>query len=353
MAYSFWQSARNLVAAGFIGISAVAAGQLYGQQPTELLSYDEVDNQSGQTQATATAFEKAGTCDLPAGCCDDNCGCVGNWLDNTQVWFGGEAYKGFGDSAQPPGPFAGFMDSFGLVTGFNTGVALGESRVRGQIGASYGAYDFKGRDTTEPDSLEQQVYLTGGFYKRSDIGCDDRISWGLVYDQFFGHQWGLLANEVSLGQVRGLLGYALSECNEVGVWGTFHVGQNVLQEPEVITPSHIRAMNQANFYLRHNFDFGGNAMVYVGTFDAADVGSWQFGFLGDAPLNDNVSLYANFNLASPGSATGPVGSNEEQWNIGLGLMYSFGGKAVADTVSGQAGLPLMPVANNGSLLITN
>lgn len=347
MRFTIWRSVRNLAAIGLIGISAQ---QACGQLPAEWMKYDGKEQaERSETPVSLASHGAVADCELPSSCCEEDC--IGNWFANTQVWLGGEAYKGFGDTTDPPGVGTGFMDSFGLVTGFNTGLALGESRVRAQVGASYGAYDFKGRDSVSTDSLEQQVYLTAGFYQRSDVENDEHISWGLVYDQFFGHQWGLFANEISLGQIRGILGYALNECNEVGVWGTFHVGKDASALD--ITPPPIRAMNQANFYLRHNFEYGANAMFYVGAFDAADVGSWQFGFLGDAPLNDSLSMYANFNLASPGSATGVVGSNEEQWNIGLGLMYTFGGKAVSDTVSGQAGLPLLPVANNGSFLITN
>ena len=94
-------------------------------------------------------------------------------------------------------------------------------------------------------------------------------------------------------------------------------------------------------------------MMYVGAFDQADVASWQFGMLNTAPLSHSVSLYGNFNYVAPGSATGRVGAAEEQWNASVGLVYYLGGKAVNSTVSGNKGMPLLPVASNGSLLITN
>jgi hypothetical protein len=296
------------------------------------------------------ATESMGTCNSCNSsnvCCDP----VGNWRDNTLVWFGADAFKSIGDSAQPPGPGAGFMNSAGVVGGFNTGFALGDSRVRGQIGATYGVYDLKGRDTVSPSSSEQQTFITAGFFKRSDVCCGDRISWGLVYDQFFGHQWGLLASEVYLSQVRGIVGYALSEWNEVGVWGTWHTNSD--HSVTGFNGAGIRAMNQFNAYWRHNYDFGASTMAYVGGVDSADLGSWQVGVLGQAPMSDTLALYTNVTFAFPGSKTGAVGSNELEWNIGGGLAYYFGGKAVSPTVSGQKGLPLLPVANNGSLLITN
>ena len=112
-------------------------------------------------------------------------------------------------------------------------------------------------------------------------------------------------------------------------------------------------MNQYNAYWRYNWDFGGQTMLYVGAHDPADIGSWLFGLLGQAPLSDRTALYGNFTYSFPSSSTGAVGSNEEEWNFGVGLVYSLGGKAASPSVSGQKGLPLLPVANNGSFLITN
>ena len=239
----------------------------------------------------------------------------------------------------------------GFSGGFNTGVRLfDDSPIRGQIGGSYGVYDLKGRDTVSPSSAEQQTFLTAGIYKRSDILDGDAISWGLVYDQFWAHQWGLRAGELYVGQVRGIAGYAINDRHEIGVWGTFHTTEDATA---TVAGPPLRAMNQYNVYWRYNWDFGGQTMVYVGGNDPADVESWVLGVLGQAPLSDNMALYGNFTYAFPRSATGVIGSNDLEWNLGVGLIYSWGKKAVSPTVSGRKGLPLLPVANNGSFLITN
>jgi hypothetical protein len=319
-------------------------GSYYSQSPNDAtyLTGDAQQSPAPEAQSACTGD----ACNCCEGCQD----CIGDWRDNTLFWFGADVYKSLGDTLIPPRASAGFMDSAGIVGGFNTGFRLGSSRVRGQLGASYGVYDFKGRDTVSVSSSEQQTFITAGFYKRSDVNDDDRISWGLVYDQFFGHQWGLFASEVYLSQVRGIAGYALSDYNEVGVWGTFHTNNDGSVTGQ---PTPIRAMNQANVYWRHNWDFGGSTMAYLGGVDRADIGNWLVGVLGQAPLSDTTSIYGNVTFAFPGSKTGIIGSNELEWNLGTGLMWSWGGKAVSPTVSGQKGLPLLPVANNGSLLITN
>jgi hypothetical protein len=94
-------------------------------------------------------------------------------------------------------------------------------------------------------------------------------------------------------------------------------------------------------------------MAYFGGFDEADIQSWQFGFTGEAPLSCNLALYGNFNYAAPSATAGPTGSGEEQFAIQFGLAYYFGGKAVSRSVTGQQGLPLLDVGNNGSFLITD
>jgi hypothetical protein len=280
-------------------------------------------------------------------CLDD----VGGWCDNTIVFLGGEAYKSLGDSAQPPGIATGFMDSAGFVGGFNTGFALlRDSPIRGQIGGSYGVYDLKGRDTISPSSAEQQTFLTAGIYKRSDVFDCDPICWGLVYDQFWAHQWGLRGGELYVGQVRAIVGYAINDCQEVGFWGAFHTNQDATA---TVAGPPVRGMNQYNIYWRSNWVFGGQTMVFVGGDDPADVGNWVFGVLGQAPLSDRVALYGNFSYAFPRASTGPIGSNDLEWNFGAGLIYSWGGKAASPNISGQRGLPLLPVANNGSFFMTN
>jgi len=272
--------------------------------------------------------------------CDNSC--LGNWRSNTIAWFGADGFKSIGDGT--------FTNNAGIVGGFNTGFALGQSSIRAQLGASYALYDLKGTGQGQSASAaEQQTFLTFGVYKRSDVGAGDRISWGAVFDQFWGHNWGFGDGEIYLTQLRGIAGYALSETNEVGVWGTIHTNN----DSSVRFQNTLRAMDQANVYWRHNFAMGAQNMLYIGGVGAADIGSWQIGSLAQAPLNDYTSLYGNVTFSFPGSRTGGLGPRELEWNIGVGLAYSFGGKAISPNVSGQKGLPLLPVANNGSLLITD
>ena len=317
----------------------------YAQAPTEK-NYLTGEEDAAKTPAPSVA----GSCDTCMW--DDCCTDFGTWRDNTVLLIGGEAFKSLGDTAPPGTLDDGWMNSAGFVGGFNTGFQLiPDSPIRGQIGASYGVYDLKGRDSAAFSSAEQQTFLTMGVSKRSDVLHGDQLSWGLVYDQLWDHQYGLFAGELYVGQVRGLIGWAIDDFNELGVWGAFRTtGDNSVSG---ITPPPARALNQYNVFWRHNYNFGGQTMLWVGGNDPADIGSWLLGTYGQAPLNDYLSLYGNFTFSFPGSATGVVGSNEELWAFGAGLVYSLGGKSFRPSVSGPQGLPLIPVANNGTFLITN
>lgn len=329
------------------------ASSIDGDVKADVSLEDALRNESG-------SFELCGydsTYEPCSHCCEP---CLGNFLDNTVVFAGADVYKSIGDRlTNINGGTGSLTSSFGGVTGFNTGFRLGDSDLRGQIGASYGVYDLRGRLRVVPEdtAVEEQGFVTAGVYKRGDmLNQTDRLSYGAVVDAFMSDNWGINANTVELGQFRGIVGYALSERFEVGGFGTAHLWHDQAAVTIAGAPSvrrEVRAANQLNAYLRGNTAAGGSLMGYVGGFDGADIQSWQFGATGEAPLSRWFSLYGNANYAVPGASAGPRGSGEEQFAIQFGLAYYFGGKAASPSVTGQKGLPLLDVANNGSFLITD
>ena len=303
-------------------------------------------------------------------CCEDSCcesgGCGGggllgnggigggalhNSLMNSVLWSGWDAVKGVGDGAIPPGGGTGFMNSSGALTGFNSGFKIRDSGIHGQVGGSVGVYDLYGRDTADVTRTESQYFLTMGVYKRSDILNGDRIAWGVVHDQFGGDNYGLRADTVYLSQFRGLVGYALSNVNEVGFWGTtqLHTDHITNGTPPVL----VHAANQGNLFWKHAWESGASTTAYTGFFDRAGTNSWSFGLIGLAPLNDRTSLYGNFAYVTPRTSAGAIAANDAIWNVGAGIQFAFGAnKGRSYNVSGPQGLPLLNVANNSSFLIT-
>ena len=302
----------------------------------------------GSSCSDSSNSNNCGTKPMKLNCSSCDCG---NWLQNTTAFSGVEAFKSSGDTEIPPGPSSGFMNSAGFVNGINTGFRLGNSKMRGQIGGSLGIYDAKGRDTTPNNSAaETQVFLTTGVFKRSDITKGDRVSWGLVYDQLWNSQYGLRSDDIYLGQFRGIVGLALNECNEVGVWGTAKTNSDATTQG---LAAQVESINQYNLFLSHNFAFGARSMFYIGTTDHSSVGSWTTGTQLVAPMGPRVSFYGNSAFMFPSSTVGNTGANEYLWAISTGLSYSFGKKSVSRNISGQTGIPLLPVANNGTFMIGN
>jgi hypothetical protein len=285
---------------------------------------------------------------------------LGNFLDNTVLFTGADIYKSIGDRiTNINGGTGALTSSYGAVSGFNTGFALGDTRLRGQVGASYGVYDWRGRIRLVPEDTdtESQVFVTAGVYKRGDMQSEnDPISYGVVFDAFAADEWGVNANDLDLGQVRGQMGYALSDTIEVGSFGSAWIWDDDAAVTVAGAPGvrrTVRAANQVNSYIRGNTHAGGSLMGYAGVFDGRDIQCWQFGATGEAPLSNWFSLYGNCNYAVPSASAGPTGSGEEQFNIQFGICYFLGGKAISPTVTGQKGLPLFDVANNSSFLITD
>ncbi len=301
----------------------------------------------GQSETAGGAIDNPGPCGT---CCNDcsasgcGCGCVGTWHDNTSAFFAGDGWNSIADDDD--------NNNFGFRLGFNSGFALGDSTLRGQFGLSYGAYDFHGRessDTPEAASIEEQIFLTGGVYKRSDVCCGDYLSYGLVYDAMITDNTGERAASIEIGQVRGVVGYALNEASEVGMWAAFRI------DNDRVAGIPYRAMDQVNFFWHYNWIYGADTTAYLGWSD--DPGMLVLGLNGQAPLSSSTALFGNvvYNLPSTGGGDARVGVddafNQETWNVTFGLVYYFGGKAVSRNVSGNAGLPLLPVADNGTFML--
>jgi hypothetical protein len=294
----------------------------------------ELGASSSDCSASSACGTSCGGSPMKLNCNDCDCG---NWLQNTTAFSGVEAFKTYGDSD--------FPNNAGFVNGLNTGFRLGDSKIRGQIGGSYGVYDLKGRGTTDRTQTDNQGFLTAGVFKRSNICAGERLSWGLVYDQLWNHQYGISADDIYLGQIRGIAGVALNQTNEVGFWGTAHT--NSFNAPL----STFRAINQYNLFWSHNFVYGARSMVYAGLADHASIGSWTTGTQLIAPMSQRVSLYGNSAFMFPSSTKGFIGSTELLWSVSCGLNFSFGCKTVSRNISGQCGMPLLQVANNGTFMI--
>jgi hypothetical protein len=331
-----------------------------GQRGVEFTAFDPAGVQksilapnpytTGAVAYTAPAATCAAAMAAPS-CDGDECCGYGSFWDNTALFFAADGWRTRADDDYP--------GNFGFRTGFNSGIGWWDSPIRLQAGASYAGYDLDGRDGdpgADPftnASVEEQFIVTLGVYKRSDICVDDPWAWGGVIDFLYDDHFGEEAEEVFLRQGRGYIGYALDEANEIGSWFAVHLNwARYISDAQGST--RVRGADQLNFFWHRNYDFGGDTWLYAGVVE--EPGEFSLGLAGQAPLSHSVALFGGFTYVIPSAPAGDpviIGQNysEAYWNVSFGIVWYPGWKAANDTVSGHAGLPLLPVADNGSFLV--
>jgi hypothetical protein len=326
---------------------------------------------SGDQTAAPTAAEKAAPaqpqsasntcCPPPCGCeqsCDpcDGCGCRMGCDQCPPVGlvgsFGLDSFKGIAD---------GGASNFGAVTTLNVGVPIPGLRDYGlgwQTGISYGVYDFDGRITgTDTARSQQQTFVTTGFFRKAN--CDQRLSFGLVYDWMCNSEWGVYGNDPMLGQWRGQIEYAVTDCNGMGLWfAKRDLGsvQRPLRDSDLTVSN--RAISQVNLFWHHKFACTcADSWLWVGIPDQGrydddgSLGNWTIGASVQVPLSQRSALYANGSYMHPSASASPDANIEAGWDVGFGVAWYFGGNARSCALNGKCWVPYMPVANNTNFLV--
>ena len=222
----------------------------------------------------------------------------------------------------------GSWQNNGIASGLNFGTRLGRfsdwTGIGFQIGGSAAAYDWAGTDyrTRNQNQAEPQGFVTYGFFRKANESR--RVSAALVQDWMINSNFGEFAQNPTLGQWRGQLGYMLSPANEVGVWGTWRLhgdahdvgGANTIWRP----------INQLNVYSHHKWSAGGpDTWIWLGVPEhdrlagGGSLGDWLVGLRGNFPLSDAASVYALVTYMHQSGAAGAVAASEDAWNFSVGL----------------------------------
>ncbi len=304
----------------------------------------------------ACGCEQCGTaCD---GCCC-HLGCEGECGGVGIVGFEGlDSFKGIADGSYP--------GNFGEVTGVNIGTPMWGLQQYGfgwQTGVSYGVYDWDGRSSTtnNPAGAQQQLFVTTGFYRKAP--CNQRLSFGLVYDWMFNDEWGEYGAHPTLGQWRFQIEYATSGENSFGLFAckrdlsaqqTFTAGP-LTPFPLPVTVTN-RTISQLDFFWHHKFCSGADSYLWYGIPDHGSLNGdgsvvdWILGVGFQVPLTDSLALYANGAYFHPSAAAGNAAAVESGYNISMGIAWYFGG-AKTHAIYGHCNDPYMPVANNSNFLV--
>lgn len=290
-----------------------------------------------------------GTCGMGwdgcGGACGDSCGscclypCPLFSLDTLQLFAGVHGFTGPANR--------GGTGSFGFHEGANWGGPMPcfPELLSVQFGVRATQSNFEGSNATSES--RNQIFLTGGIFRRVDWG----VQGGVVVD-YLSDQW---YYNTDLAQLRGEVSWVFPCQHELGFW--FSAGLSSSQSLSVFDrPAQAQATERWEptdlyaFFYRHRFD---ECVLTEGRFYAGFTGESD-GFLGadlNMPLNDSLAVSSGFAYLVPHESTG-AGPNaahvQESWNLGITLTWYPG-------CSGSRGRnycrPLFGVADNGSFMV--
>jgi hypothetical protein len=168
------------------------------------------------------------------------------------AFFGYDSWRGIQDDG---------WGNNGLHTGLNFGTRLGQfsdwTGVGFQIGGSVGVYNWNGTDfhLSHNDESTPQGFVTYGFFRKAN----EQSNWSgaVVQDWMLTSNFGIFAENPTMAQWRGQLGYAIGPWNEVGVWGTWR-GQGDTRVVNFFGPTTWRPVNQLNAYWHYKWAASGS-----------------------------------------------------------------------------------------------
>jgi hypothetical protein len=219
------------------------------------------------------------------------------------------------------------------------------AKIGAQVGAAHNISDAAVHvlDQIEGTSGRTQTFLTAGVFRRAG----GKVNWGVGYDLLFQRYY----DDFRLGQLRGEIGYAVGESNEVGVWATRAAGSD--SGVMGTTPVHLTPISQMNGFLRHTWASNARTNVWVGFANAHHNVVWVFednskddnvlvyGAELSVPLSERFSISGAANFVTP-TATGTVDAY-------LGLTF-FPGKSAIRSVR-NVFAPFTSVANNPTFAV--
>ena len=233
--------------------------------------------------------------------------------------------------------------SFGFNAGFNTGFRLPCmpcDLFDAQLGLNAVSANQAGANFTP--STRDQLFLTGGFFRRVDYG----LQGGVVVD-YRRETW---YTKTELTQLRGNLSWAYPSGDELGF--QFASSLRNVDQPATInsnsTTASLRVLDTFNFYYQHTFN------QRTGASGRANLG-WtnrKQGLIGADfwnPLGENFALSSSFVYIIPRYNTNPQGNIDETWNVGMNLIwYPMG----LTKYRGRYHRPMFNVADNGTFFTT-
>jgi hypothetical protein len=267
------------------------------------------------------------------------------------TYYGYETFRGI-----PDGGWANYGAHAGANLGFRLGNLTDATGIHAQAGANIGVFNWSGNDYRmfRQDDPQTQGIGTYGLYRRAD--AENRWSGAVVHDWMLNTTVGVFGMNPTISQLRAQLGYALSDWDEIGVWGAVGVTKDSRDVPG-FGETTWQAIDQLSAFWHHKWEYGADTLIWVGVPERSRItgdgslGDYYVGARVDAPLNDRIAGYAHVTYVHPSAHIGPSAAQEDEWSFIVGLSWYPRRDSRAPTVAGHPWQPLMPVATNGLFLV--
>ncbi len=269
-----------------------------------------------------------------------------NWC-RFELFAGVNGFTGpanYANTAATPSEFRNGSSSFGFYEGFNEGRSLKPLfglDLASQFGVRATQSSLSGTEFT--DEIRNQVFVTGGLFRRVDFG----LQYGLVVDYLNDDWW--FQND--LVQLRGELSWNDGCAHE---WGyQFMAGvDDSTSTTSVFNAAGSRVngtvsfepVDQHRFFFRGNTGGGGQYYGFVGGTDQSD-GLLGVGLVTAAKRGFAFQAGSTYLVPNEGQRSG--GNENESWNMTMGVIFRPGGRQAC----GPYCRPMFDVADNGTFLI--
>jgi hypothetical protein len=233
---------------------------------------------------------------------------------------------------------------FGFYEGFNEGRSLRRlcgCDLAAQLGLRATQSNLSGANFTTDN--RQQVFVTGGFFRRVDFG----LQYGLVAD-YLRDDWYF---RTDLLQLRGELSWNTGRSHEFGF--QFMAGTDSDTSSTVVRDAlgavvqsqlSLEATDQYRAFYRRNIRGAGYWSAFVGGTNQQDT---VMGASVSVPLQARVLLAAGATYLDPNESLADGGFEQEGWNVSVGIVFRPGGPMGC----GRYCRPMFDVADNGSFLV--
>ena len=283
-----------------------------------------------------------------AGACND---CVAIHLPILRIdwrrfdFFAGvNSFTGPANHASDGAPLRGGSGSFGFYQGFNEGRSLNRFLgldLSSQFGVRATQSSLSGAEFT--DDSRNQVFVTGGLFRRVDFG----LQYGFVVDYMYDDWW----YRNNLVQMRGEIswndncgrefGYQFMGSSDDSTSTTTLIGAN---NAIVTGTATFEPTNQHRLFLRGNTVRGATYMAFAG---GTDQGDGLLGGLLTSSFRNRFAVQGGVTYLIPNESNRAGGFANESWNISMGIVFRPGGRNGA----GRYCRPMFDVADNGTFLV--